>query len=1077
MDAKSAFRSTRLRILLGLLALCLLAMGVGIAWTARYMRSPEFRSELSLLVQHATGRAVSIDGELEVSVFPWLGLTAHGLVLGNAEGFSLSPMLRANIIEARVRVLALLQRELVLDTVELRDVNLDLAVLPDGRTNWESLIERYRAEEASQQGVGQSFRKVSLRGIHIAGGSATLQDDQHNHRFEFRELALRTGLIETGKPMPFTLSSDVNWPRPALEGRIQLSGKLEPATSQRTSLLSETTVQAEVGGRFLPKGAARAGLTASLELLEGNKHLKLSGLRLKALGVDGAGHVTFHDFLDGFRMTGQLATSRFDPRAVLNAYWPHAISHKHSGALKVVEGKLDIEANTEELAFHNADIRVDDARLRGKARLGFGEKPGLDFSLHADTLDVDAYAAALHSNSTEQPLVVDDLPMNYLTEVVGKGRVQAENFTLAGVPAKGVEITWSAENGLHRLGIQPAKAQGGVVSADATVQFAETGGGAKTPVLGLGATLRMDGVDARQIAWAKGPGFSLSGRTEVRARVDLPKTPLAPTTKLAQVLRKLSGSASGTVAGAALDWAEQPAKGGRPLKAAQRMNFSSLQAQVKLTPAQAVDEAWVAQTDLSVSAVGTKPLVNLDAKASGLVRAGLRGSGLKLQNALISGKLRGWFLPARESEATFSGRGTLDVDAQTLAMASSSVQIYGLNIIGPFTVSKLFGSEFLISGRVHSQDSDPKRLLAALDIRQPKASDKRVLAKLAGDADLSLNIKGFQLGNVNAQLDDTPLRGSFALANYDKPRLSFNLQAGPLDLDRYVAAPVPAAEAARRPPPPPDPLPVDSLRDLIADGTIQFRAFKFYGITARGLVATVKAADGLLKVKPLAGKFYGGDISGELMAQAQKQSMQVRLSLAAKDFYVSPFMIGWAGKEYATGKADMFVDVGGTGTTDQEVLRTLEGMSGFKVLEGSYVLTGAQEQSSQRRPPPGATAQSGPSGQAGVSGQGGKRPGTPFHMASAQFRVRRGQFQSDDFRMEAPNMVVTGRGVFSLQEETIDFALSASMTGIPDVPVRVRGRLRDPEIAIPPGMLIDNTIKEIMGLPFKPFKFLKDMLF
>ena len=116
---------------------------------------------------------------------------------------------------------------------------------------------------------------------------------------------------------------------------------------------------------------------------------------------------------------------------------------------------------------------------------------------------------------------------------------------------------------------------------------------------------------------------------------------------------------------------------------------------------------------------------------------------------------------------------------------------------------------------------------------------------------------------------------------------------------------------------------------------------------------------------------------------------------------------------------------------------------------------------------------------AGATPQAGarQRPGTPFNQATARFKVHRGVFQSDDFRLEASNMVVTGRGSFSLPEETIDFALSASSAVMPDVPVRVRGRLRDPEVDIPPGMLINNTIKEILGLPFKPFKFLKDLLF
>jgi AsmA protein len=198
--------------------------------------------------------------------------------------------------------------------------------------------------------------------------------------------------------------------------------------------------------------------------------------------------------------------------------------------------------------------------------------------------------------------------------------------------------------------------------------------------------------------------------------------------------------------------------------------------------------------------------------------------------------------------------------------------------------------------------------------------------------------------------------------------------------------------------------------------------------------------------------------------------MQVRVSLAAKGFQAGGLMLGWAGKEYVTGKTDLFLDVGGTGATDTEVLRTLEGQAGFKVVDGSYALSGAAEAPPQqpRRLPPGATAQ-----QAAAA----RRVGTPFWQAAAKIKVAGGVFQTSDFRLEAPDNIVTGRGGFSLAEDTINVNLTANMPGVPDVPIKVHGRLRDPEMEIPPGALINNTIKEILGLPFKPIKFFKDLLF
>lgn len=1089
MQGPSPKNRTRLIVILALLGVLALASAAGILWVARTLRTPEFRDELARMVQQATGRTVAVDGELEVSVFPWLGFSAHGLVLGNAEGFPGGPMLRAKTLSARIKVLPLLSRELAFDTVELIGANLELYVDAEGRANWDSLLTRAKAQEAALADGGGQFRRFSVRGLAISGGAARLKDEKHNQELALSELSLRTGRIASGQPLPFTLNCDLDWPRPGLMGRIQLTGKLDPDPARAKVPLTEASVVAEVTGRFLPKSAPRAGFTAALALEEG-RHLRLTDLRLKALGVDVSGELTFQDVLDTFRMSGKLAAERFDPAAVLNAYWPYAVSPQHRGALRQAEGRVDIKAHTGGLEFANLSAVVDGARVQGRVDLGFDERPTLNFDLKADRLDVDAYAQALQSNSTEAPLVGDDMPMAYLGAVSGQGRVRAEALKLAGVSAQGAEVDWNAGGGTHRLTVRPSRGEGGIVSAEASVTFAEPGkkGGGSAPVLGLTASVRMDGVAARQISWANTPDFTLTGRADLRARAELPKTPIAPQTRIGQVLRKLSGEAQASIPQAVMEWPQRAITAqGRSAAPAQRMAFSALSAQLKLTPAPgpaAGDEGWAGQADFGLSATGTKPALTLEAKGSGQVRTAHRAQGLKLANASVSGRLKGWFLPARENEAVFSARGALDFRAETLTLAGSSVQGWGLNLVGPGTVTRLFSREAALSARVRCQDSDPRRFLAALDLRAPKSADKRALVRMSGEADLLLSSKGLQLNNLAAQFDDTQVRGSYGFTNFDDPQQRFAFQATFLDLDRYY--PDAPKRGPNDPRPAPEPLDVEALRELDAEGTLQFRGLKYAGLVARNFKATLTAHGGTLNVRPVAGEFYGGSVSGEFTAQAQGRAVQTRLALAAKDFALSPFMIGWAGKEYATGRADLFVDVTGSGATDQEVLRTLEGLASFKVLDGSYVLSGAQErpaagQGGQRRPPS-ATGQSG--GQSGGQGggsssaQGGQgKPGTPFHQAEARFKVHRGVFASDDFRLEAPTVMATGKGSFSLPDETIAFNLTARMTGLPDVPIRVHGRLRDPEMDIPPGVLINNTIKELLGLPFKPIKFFKDLLF
>ncbi|MBU1228753.1 MAG: AsmA family protein [Proteobacteria bacterium] len=1057
-------------ILLGCLAVSLLLGGGAVLWVSHYMRTPEFRAEFARLMQEATGQEVGLEGELGVSVFPWLGLSARGVRLGNAQGFGPEPMLTASSLSARIRVLPLFARRLSLDMVEFTDATVSLRINAEGVGNWEALVARLREGENALGAQDTHFRKINIRGVRIAGGKASLVDEKRNQSYELSGLTLSTGRIESGKPLAFALSCDFYWPRPGLDSRLDISGKLRWDAAASRVLFSETVAQGRVGGTFLPASSPKAEVAANLSVEEGDRNLRLSGLRVKVLGADLSGELTFVDFLDRFEMRGRVAASRLSPRAVINAYFPHTIPADHQGALSSAEGLVDLFVNEEEMTFTSSDARLDGALVRGKVRLGFGDKPGLEYDLTADRLDLDAYAAALNANATAPSLLVRDLPLAYLREVGGQGRLTAGTLKLAGVSAQGALLEWKAAGGAHRLALRPAKAEGGQFSGELAASFAGT---AESPVLGLSGSLRLEGLDPGQVSWLDRPASRVSGKLDLRLRGGVPKAPQAPAAKVSQVLRRATGDVSLSIAPAILEWGEgkTPAPG-KPADQSKRMSFSSLAAQARLSSAPAGDADWAVQAEGSLSAVGTRPLLNLDSKFATQVRPGPHG-GLTLANASLSGRIKGWFLPKRENEAVFSGRGGADFAAQTLTLTTASAQTCGLNLAGSLGGKQILGSKFSLAGHVRCQDGDPKRVLAALDMRPLKPSDRRALTRITGEADLTVSAKGVQLTNLSAQMDDTSVRGNYSVqfpAQGDAPvQQSFSLQAGALDLDRYLAAPEPSSRRSGRvePRPAPEPLPVEELRELMLDGSLSFRRFKLHGLSARNLKATVSAKGGTLVVKPLAAEFYGGDLSGEVVAQAGQHDMQLRLSLAAKDFQAGGFMLGWAGKEYVTGKTDLFLDVGGVGATDTEVLRTLEGMAGFKILEGSYALSGSAEAPPPPRRP-GATAQ---------AGGAPRHAGTPFWQAGAKLKVAGGVFQSNDFRLEGPDNIVTGRGSFSMAEDSINVSLTANMPGVPDVPIKVFGRLKDPEMEIPAGLLINNTIKEILGIPLKPIKFFKDLLF
>ena len=101
----------------------------------------DFKDEITAEVKKATGRELTIAGDIKLSVFPWLGLQLGALQLSNAAGFGDEPFAAVKGAEVRVKLMPLLEKRLEADTVTLDGLNLNLSKAKDGRSNWDDLAK------------------------------------------------------------------------------------------------------------------------------------------------------------------------------------------------------------------------------------------------------------------------------------------------------------------------------------------------------------------------------------------------------------------------------------------------------------------------------------------------------------------------------------------------------------------------------------------------------------------------------------------------------------------------------------------------------------------------------------------------------------------------------------------------------------------------------------------------------------------------------------------------------------------------------------------------------------------------
>src|SRR5215475_3202260 len=145
-------------IVAGLVALVVLVL-LGV-WL--FVNPNNFKPRIVSTVKQATGRDLSLQGDIKLSVFPWIALQLGPASLGSPPEFKGAPFLSFNRADVRVKLLPLLHKQLEVDRVELDGLDLKLIKNEQGKGNWEMGDETKKpAQPKPDSGSGPALQSVA----------------------------------------------------------------------------------------------------------------------------------------------------------------------------------------------------------------------------------------------------------------------------------------------------------------------------------------------------------------------------------------------------------------------------------------------------------------------------------------------------------------------------------------------------------------------------------------------------------------------------------------------------------------------------------------------------------------------------------------------------------------------------------------------------------------------------------------------------------------------------------------------------------------------------------------------------
>ena len=455
-------------------------------------------------LSRVTGREVSITGDVGVTFWPVLGVTAGGLEVGNADWTDKGAMLTAANAAIGVDAGALLRGEIRITNIAAQSPVIRLEQRRDGRASWQFTDSASGAQIETEATPSQRKRPLSIQKLEVENATL-IYDAEGADLVTYEGVDLALDWPEQGGAADIVASMAPTGERVTLTGRIEgfaafLEGEVQPLRAQLETRGGEAT--------FAGRGSLKGALAGDLQINSAD-----TAAFLASLG-SGAGDLP-------------LGLGRsVDLRSGLT------LSPDRRLALRDIAA--DLGGNS----------------VTGQADLALNGRPRINANLRAGALDLSGVgeteggAAVERGQSAADGWSDEKIDPDWLAAFDGEIALSAGAITLGDLKAGPTRTVLRNDNSRMVFDLQDMAAYGGKIAGEFVMN--NRGG------LSVGGKLRAQGVQMRNLL------EDAAGVTRFTGEGDAALSFLGSGQSVAAIMRSLSGSGKltmgrGTIAGIDLD--------------------------------------------------------------------------------------------------------------------------------------------------------------------------------------------------------------------------------------------------------------------------------------------------------------------------------------------------------------------------------------------------------------------------------------------------------------------------------------------------------------------------------------------
>lgn len=378
-----------------------------------------YRGDIESAVRRETGRPFVLEGHLQVTWFPWLGVRTGAARLGNPPGASGPDLLDWQSAELRVRLLPLLlHHQLDIGLVRISGADIHLRRGPHGEGTWDDLVARMRSGKGAAGDHTSPAWLVTWAGLELENGSLDYIDERSREHISLVNWQLSVASWRLRESLSVSTSLLLHADTLGMQGSPAVGVLRLPAAGVRVSL-------------DLPRLRLKSSAAHPLEITAPQLSLRVADASLKGAidaGLDATGHLT---------AGGSLAAavpSLSELARTLGIGMPRVADPAALGALSL-SGSWSYREGA--LAVKPLAAKLDSTTVTGWVTYSGGAgTPGntWDFALRADHVDFGRY---MTQSQERKPL---QLPVTALRALRAQGTLDLDRAQIDGATLRDVRL-------------------------------------------------------------------------------------------------------------------------------------------------------------------------------------------------------------------------------------------------------------------------------------------------------------------------------------------------------------------------------------------------------------------------------------------------------------------------------------------------------------------------------------------------------------------------------------------------------------------------------------------------------------